>query len=194
VDARARGVLDELLRAAEAHDATRADRLQRWRVLEPDAGELLWFLAQTVPAKDIVEIGTSRGASTLWLADAARATGGRVLSLDLDEPAQRDAEALLREAGLADRVEFRCQDGGVALAALPDASVDLLFLDAERTEYPAWWPHPARVLRPGGLLIADNAFSHEKEMAPLRALVASHGALVSTVVAVGKGELLAYRR
>ena len=187
-------IIDDLLAAAEEHDATQADRLERWRVLEPDAGRLLWFLALTLRARNIVEIGTSRGVSTLWLADAARSTGGHVLTLDVDAEAQDAARASVHAAGFDDQVTFRRRDGGAALADLADGSVDLLFLDAERTEYPRWWPHPMRVLRPGGLLVADNATSHPEEIAPLRALVEAEPGMVTITVGVGKGELLALRR
>jgi predicted O-methyltransferase YrrM len=193
MDERVGAAIDALFAAAERHDATKTDRLERWRVLEPDAGRLLWFLTQAVQARAIVEIGTSRGVSTLWLADAARGTGGRVLSLDTDAAAQDEARRSVTEAGLAEYVEFRVADGGAALAELPDGAVDLLFLDAERTEYPAWWPHPARVLRPGGVLVADNALSHPAEIAPLRDLIEAEPGLVSTTLGVGKGELVALR-
>lgn len=191
MDVTVQAVIDELTDAAERHDATQPDRLNRWRVLEADAGRLLWFLTQATGARDIVEIGTSRGVSTLWLADAARATGGHVLSLDV--AAQEPARLSVAAAGLAQHVTFRVQDGGAALAELPDASVDLLFLDAERLEYAGWWPHPARVLRAGGLLVADNALSHPEELAALHELVEQDPGLVTTTVGVGKGELLALR-
>jgi predicted O-methyltransferase YrrM len=194
VDAVVQKVIDDVVAAAERHDATKENRLDRWRVLEPDAGRFLWFLTQAVGARSIVEIGTSRGVSTLWLADAARSTGGHVQSVDLDTAAQQDARRNVAEAGLADHVTFRVEDGGTALAGLPDGSVDLLFLDAERTEYPSWWPHPARVLRVGGVLVADNALSHPAEIAPLRDLIEQDGRLTTTTIGVGKGELLALRR
>ena len=187
-------VLDELFRAAEAHDAAQADRLDRWRVLDPDAGRFLWFLAQSLGARAIVEVGTSRGVSTLWLADAARRTGGAVVSLDTDAAAQDAARRSLAEAGLADRVTLRVEDGGQALAALPDGALDLLFLDAERTEYASWWPHPVRVLRAGGVLTVDNALSHPDEVAPLRELLEQDPRLTTTTITVGKGELVALRR
>jgi len=188
-----RAVLDELALAAERHDAGIEDRLLRWRVLEESAGELLAVLVRSTRAKEIVEVGTSRGISTLWLADAVRDTGGRVMSLDTDADAQEAAAASLAEAGLADLVTFLPVDGGSYLADLPDESVDLLFLDAERTEYPGWWPHPLRVLRPGGLLVADNATSHPEEIAPFAALLAAANGVTTTIATVGKGELLAVR-
>ena len=194
MDATTQKIIDDLLVAAQHHDAGQADRLDRWRVLEPEAGRLLWFLAQALSARNIVEIGTSRGVSTLWLADAARSTGGHVLTFDLNRGAQDSARDSVRAAGLAEQVTFRRADGGAALADLADGSVDLLFLDAERVEYPSWWPHPVRVLRSGGLLVADNATSHPEEIAPLRALVEAEPGMATITVGVGKGELLALRR
>jgi predicted O-methyltransferase YrrM len=194
VDAIVQKAIDDLVVAAGRHDAGQANRLDRWRVLEPDAGRFLWFLAQAVRARTIVEVGTSRGVSTLWLADAARSTGGRVLTVDTDAAAQEAARRSVRDAGLADQVTFRVEDGGVALTHLADGTVDLLFLDAERTEYPSWWPHPARVLRAGGVLVADNALSHPHEIEPLRELVEQDPRLTTTTIGVGKGELVALRR
>jgi predicted O-methyltransferase YrrM len=194
VDAVVQKTIDELVQAAERHDAGKANRLDRWRVLEPDAGRFLWFLTQAVQARVIVEVGTSRGVSTLWLADAARDTGGRVLSIDTDSAAQEHARRSVTEAGLASHLDFRVDDGGAALAGLADGAVDLLFLDAERTEYPSWWPHPVRVLRAGGVLVADNALSHPAEIAPLRELIEREPRLCTTTIGVGKGELLALRR
>jgi len=190
VDDVVQAVIDRVADVAARHDATQEDRLDRWRVLEPDAGRFVWFLAQAVGARAIVEIGTSRGVSTLWLADAARATGGRVISFDTDPRAQHDAAASIAEAGLAEYVDLRLEDGGAALAALGDGEVDLLFLDAERTEYPSSWPHPVRVLRAGGVLVADNALSHPDEIAPLDDLLRRDMTAVTTIP-VGKGELVA---
>ncbi|MGV9379580.1 O-methyltransferase [Nonomuraea sp. NPDC003707] len=194
MDAALRKIIAELNEAAARHDAGQQDRLDRWRVLEPDAGEFLWFLAQSAGARIVVEIGTSRGVSTLWLADAARAVGGHVLSLDTDADAQGHARRTVTDAGLAHHVEFRVEDGGAALARMPDGSVDLLFLDAERVEYASWWPHPYRVLSQGGLLVADNALSHPEEIAPLRELLLGEPRLTCTTINVGKGELVALRR
>jgi predicted O-methyltransferase YrrM len=115
--------------------------------------------------------------------------------VDLDAAAQQEAAAHLAQAGaeLSERVSFRIADGGAVLAELADQSVDLLFLDAERVEYPGWWPHPSRVLRPGGILVADNATSHPAEIAPLRELIERDDQLVTTTLDIGKGELVAVK-
>jgi predicted O-methyltransferase YrrM len=121
-----------------------------------------------------------------------------VISFDTDPAGQHDAAISIAEAGLADYVDLRLEDGGKGLAALGDGAVDLLFLDAERTEYPSWWPHPVRVLRTGGVLVADNALSHPDEIAPLHDLLRSDlsggGLTAVTTIPVGKGELVARRQ
>lgn len=75
-----------------------------------------------------------------------------------------------------------------------DASFDLIFLDAERGEYPRWWPDLSRVLRPGGLLVVDNAIAPAPEqLAPFVALVKADVGFTTSVVPVGKGEFLAVK-
>ncbi|MBO0872034.1 MAG: class I SAM-dependent methyltransferase [Pseudonocardia sp.] len=188
-----RTLLEEIYQDGERHDRTAPDRMHRRRNLEPDAAALLSVIIQAMGARTVVEVGTSNGYSTLWLADAVARRDGRVISVDLDGAAQEQAAANLAAAGLAGLVELRRADGGEALAGLPDAGCDVVFLDSERPEYPGWWPHPVRVLRPGGLLAVDNVLSHPDEVAPLLRLVDDDPSLTGTVVPVGKGELLAVK-
>jgi predicted O-methyltransferase YrrM len=193
VDAALRDLLDRLYQEGLAHDAAEPDRQRRRRNLEPEAASFLWVLLQALRAPAVVEIGTSNGYSALWMADAARASGGRVTSVDMDAGVQREAAANLAASGLAEAVELVTSEGGRFLAGVPDRSLDLLFLDAERPEYARWWPHPRRVLRPGGLLVVDNVLSHPDEVVELRARVEGDQELASTIVPVGKGQLLAVR-
>lgn len=187
-----RALLDDLYADGTAHDEAEPDRLRRRRNLEPDAAELLTVVLRIAGARRVVEIGTSNGYSAIWLADAAADVGGRVVSVDV-EAWPRVAENLAA-AGVESTVEVVLADGGAYLAGLPDDSVDLLFLDAERVEYPGWWPHPVRVLRPGGVLAIDNVLSHPDEVAEFLGLVADDGRFVGTTATVGKGLHLAWRR
>lgn len=173
------------------YDARQADRTSRRRNLEPESAALLSVVCRAMGARRVLEIGTSNGYSTLWLARAVAATGGTVLSVDLDPAGQREAAGSLERVGLRDRVELRCADGGAVLRELPDAGQDVVFLDSERTSYPGWWPDPVRVLRPGGLLAIDNVLSHPDEVAEVRARISADPELTSTVAPVGKGLLLA---
>jgi predicted O-methyltransferase YrrM len=192
VDAALRTLLADLYDRGTAHDEAEPDRLRRLRNLEPATAELLTLVARIAAAREVVEIGTSNGYSAIWLADAMRDTGGRVTSVDVEEwPGVTEN---LDRAGVAATVRRLIADGGDYLAGLEDAGVDLLFLDAERVEYPGWWPHPARVLRPGGVLAIDNVLSHPGEVAEFLELIARDGGFVAHTVAVGKGVHLAWKR
>ena len=189
--------LDELYADGVAHDAAQPDRLLKRRNLEPESAHLLALIVRIAGARRVVEIGTANGYSTIWLADAVGDTDGHVVSIDTaatDEAHANLARADTIQPGLAGRVELRQESGGAYLARLADGSVDLLFLDAERVEYPGWWPHPARVLRSGGVLAIDNVLSHASEVAPFLTLVAGDATLTGTTVAVGKGLHLSWRR
>lgn len=193
MDTQLRPLLDALYADGLAHDAAQSDRLLRRRNLEPDAAELLALVVRMIGARHVLEIGTSNGYSTIWLAEAVADTGGQVVSVD-SLPADEARENLGR-TGLSAQVELVTGDGGTHLAGLDDGSVDLLFLDAERTQYAGWWPHPARVLRPGGVLAIDNVLAPAPdELTDFLALVTGDDRLVGTTVAIGKGLHLAWRR
>ena len=187
--------VDALYADGVAHDAGQPDRLLKRRNLEPATAQLLSLIVRIAGAGQVVEIGTANGYSTVWLADAVGDTGGHVVSIDTathDDARTNLARADAVQPGLAKRVELREEDGGAYLARLADGSVDLLFLDAERVEYPSWWPHPVRVLHPGAVLAIDNVLSHPDEVAPFLTLLARETALVRATIAVGKGLHLAW--
>jgi predicted O-methyltransferase YrrM len=173
-----------------AHDAGRADRLERLRNVEPDTARLLAVLIRATGARRVLEVGTSNGYSTLWLADAARSIGGLVLSVEVE--AARTAEALhhLRETSLEGFVELRTQDAADTLAGSLDAAWDVIFLDAERPAYVGYWPDIMRVLRVGGLLVADNVLSHAEEVREFRRLVSEDARVSEALVPTGAGALL----
>jgi len=187
-------VVRQLHAEGVAHDAVQTDRSQRRLHLDPDAAALLGVVVEAMGATRVLEVGTSTGHSTLWLARAVAGRGGTVLSVDVSAAAQEGAAANLARVGLAQHVQLRCADGREVLRELPDGSQDVVFLDADRSRYPGWWPHPLRVLRAGGLLAVDNVLSHPDQVAELRALVAADPRLRSTVATAGKGLLLAVTR
>ena len=151
--------VDELYASGVAHDAAQPNRLLKHRNLEPSTADLLSLTVRIAGARRVVEIGTANGYSTIWLADAVGDVGGNVVSIDTaanDEARTNLARADAVQPGLLKLVELRQEDGGAYLAQLADGSVDLLFLDAERAEYPTWWTHPVGVVRPGGVLAVDR--------------------------------------
>ena len=186
-------LLSELERFGEANDNATAERPRRMLNITRDTGEFLSVLVRATAARRVLEIGTSNGYSTLWLASAARATGGAVTTVELADHKIGLARQNFSRSGLAAYITLVQDDAGRVLERAVDAAFDLVFLDAERPEYPGWWPHLKRVLRPGGLLVVDNATSHPEQMAPFVALVKNDADFTTSLVLVGNGEFLAVK-
>lgn len=184
---------EELARFGAANDAREHQRGRRMLNITPDTGALLSMLVRFGRARRVVEIGTSNGYSTLWLAEAAAAIEGHVTTLDCAADKVALARATFARSGLADRIRLLHAEAGSWLAQAADGSADLLFLDSDRDQYAGWWPQLRRVLRPGGLLVVDNALSHATQLQPLQALLAADASFASTLLPVGNGELLALR-
>ena len=186
-------LLDELQHYGAQHDAAKADRLERLRNVEPDTALLLAVLVRATGARALLELGTSNGYSTLWLADATRSIGGHILSVDVDPERSAQAGLNLDRAGLRDIVELRVQDAAVTLRDASEAEWDMIFLDAERPAYPGYWPDLVRVLRPGGLLAVDNVLSHAEELGDFRELIRADERVSEALVPTGAGVLLVVR-
>ena len=186
-------LLDELEQFGKANDGSTSERPRRMLNITRDTGEFLAVLVRATLAKRVLEVGTSNGYSTLWLANAARAIGGSVATIEHAEYKATLAASNFARSGLASSISLVRDDAGRVLERSEDGAFDLIFLDSERPEYPGWWPHLKRVLRSGGLLVVDNATSHPAEMAPFIALVAADGAFTTSLVPVGNGEFLAVK-
>jgi predicted O-methyltransferase YrrM len=191
LDQRLTSLLEQLHRDGVEHDRGKADRLERLRNLEPDSAAVLALLVRATGARDVLELGTSNGYSTLWLADAVAGAAGRLVSVDADAARSALAAQNLDRGGVRDAVELRVEDAARALSASGDRSWDLIFLDAERTAYAGYWPDLARVLRSGGLLVVDNVVSHAEEVRAFRATVAADPRVsAEAVIPTGAGLLL----
>lgn len=139
----------------------------------------------------MLEIGTSNGYSALWFADALRDTGGRLTTVEIDGERAATARRNLVRAGLADHADVVHGDGGEVLAAAPDASFDVVVLDAERPAYVEYWPQLRRVLTPYGLVAVDNAVSHREQLTAFDELVRRDGSFAVQLHEVGDGVLTA---
>lgn len=188
-----RELLSELERFGEQNDSTITDRARRMLNITRDTGQLLSVLVRATNARRVLEIGTSNGYSTLWLADAAAAIGGRVTTVERSNFKVDLAAQNFARSGLAHVITQIQADAGQLLAGTDDSSADLIFLDSERPEYPGWWTDLRRILRRGGLLVVDNATSHPEQMAAFVALLAADSGFTTCLVPVGNGEFLATR-
>lgn len=116
---------------------------------------LLTLLTRMVGARTVVDVGTFTGVSALALATGL-SPGGRVITCDVSTQWLDLARSHWQAAGVADRIEFRRGPAARSLASLPPGGVDLVFLDADKVSYPKYHRAVVPLLRPGGLLIADN--------------------------------------
>ena len=185
--------LDELYRRGRYHDSEKPDRRDRLRNIEPETARLLAVLIRALAPRQLLEIGTSNGYSTLWLADAARDVGAAVVSVDVDAERSAQAGVNLAAAGLAEFVELRVEDAALTLATAPAETYDLILLDAERDAYTAYWPDIARVLGPHGLLAVDNAISHAADLEAFEDLISSDDRFIHALCPTGAGLLVLTR-
>jgi len=132
--------------------------------VSPGQGKLLYLLTKIAGAKRILEVGTLGGYSTVWLARAMQA-GGKLTTLELDPAHVAFARETLQLAGLGDICEV-IQGRGLDTMAALEPPFDLVFLDANKDHYPAYLKHAVRLLRPGGLLLADNVVRKGAVLAP----------------------------
>ncbi len=186
-------LLTELEQFGKANDSATTERPRRMLNITRDTGEFLAVLVRATVARRVLEIGTSNGYSTLWLASAARAIDGAVTTVEISDYKIALAKATFTRSGLAAHISLVQDDAGRLLQRTAASAFDLVFLDSERPEYPGWWPHLKRALRPGGVLVVDNATSHPAEMAPFVALVSADVQFVTSLVPVGNGEFLAVK-
>lgn len=183
----------ELEAYGKENDGATTDRSRRMLNITRDTGEFLSVLVRASAARRILEVGTSNGYSTLWLAQAAAVTGGSVTTLERSDHKVRLASANFMRSGLAPLITLVQDDAGAFLARCEPEAFDLVFLDSERSGYCGWWIFLRDAIRPGGLLVADNATSHPAEIAPFISLVAADPAFTTSIVPVGNGEFLAVK-
>ncbi len=167
-------------------------RLQRLRQVPPDAGRFVALLAAAAPPGRCIEIGTSADYSTLWLALACRLAGRRSTTFEvLDEKAKLARETFAL-TGVDDVVEFVHGDAREHLPKLSD--IAFCFLDAEKEVYGECYEAVVPRMKPGGLLVADNAINHEAILRPTLDRALSDERVDAMIVPNAKGELICRKR
>jgi predicted O-methyltransferase YrrM len=186
LDARVLAVL------ARLEDEDRAEREaglppeRRSRQIEPTTGRFLFALAASQAGIEVLEIGASRGYSSIWLAAGARVLGGRLASLEHDPAKCAAWRENVAAAGLEEWAELI---EGDALETLRRASdvFDLVFLDAEKDDYEALFEAVRPLVDAGGLMVADNVLSHADVLAAYSAARQADPTLVSVTLPLDRG-------
>ena len=186
LDDRVRAVLGRLEEEDRAEREAGLLPSRRSRQVAPATGRFLFALTAAQAGVEVLEIGGSRGYSTVWLAAGARHLGGSVVSLEHD-PARCEAwRANIADAGLEEWAELVEGDASDTLRATQDV-FDLVFLDAEKEDYEALFGLVRPLLEPGALVVADNVVSHADPLAEYSAARQSDPSLVSVTVPLDRG-------
>jgi predicted O-methyltransferase YrrM len=186
LDDRVRSVLVRL-EAEDADERRRGvAREQRSRQVARTTGQFLFALVAPQTDCEVLEIGGSRGYSSIWLAAGVRYLGGRVLSLEAD-PAKAEAwRRNIADAGLEDTAELVEGDAFETLRAIDDV-FDVVFIDAEKDDYELLFDLARPQVEPGALFVADNVLSHEETLGDYSRHRQSDPTLVSLTVPLDRG-------
>jgi len=185
LDDRVRSVLARMEAEDAAEQQARVPVDQRSLAVGPESGRLLFALVAPNPGCEVLELGGSRGYSTIWLAAAARILGGRVVSLEQDERKVEQWRRNIADAGLDEWADLVVGDAKETLPSLEDG-FDLVFLDAWKDDYELLFAFAREKLDPGGVVVADNVTTSDTVQAYAAARQADP-TLVSVTVPVGHG-------
>ena len=186
LDDRVRAVLARLEREDAAERAAGLPAGERARAVAATTGRFLFSVVAPQTDCEVLEIGGSRGYSTIWLAAGVRHLGGRVLSIEHDP---RKVEAWRRniaEAGLDQWAELIHGDAREVIPAIDDV-FDVVFLDAEKDDYEQLFQLARAKVEPGALAIADNVLSHEETLGAYSHARQDDPTLLSVTVPLDRG-------
>jgi caffeoyl-CoA O-methyltransferase len=187
-------VLDDRVRAVlarlEQEDADEREQglpaSERSRQVARTTGQFLFALVAPQADCEVLEIGGSRGYSTIWLAAGARYFGGRVLSLESDPRKIASWRQNLAAAGLEEWADLVEGDAHVTLPTIEDV-FDVVFLDAEKEDYERLFEAARTKVEPGAVFVADNVLSHADPLARYSAARQADPTLESVTLPLDRG-------
>jgi predicted O-methyltransferase YrrM len=179
-------IQQERMEPREAPGGRDGGQDQRMRAVGPQTGRLLNILARSLDAPTILELGTSFGYSGIWLAEAARATDGRLITMEVHAYKSAFARDMAQRAGLADLVDFQVGDAVQMIRALPDG-IDFVLVDLWKDLYlpclEAFYPK----LNPGAIIVADNIRTDRSDVMDYVRAVRAKPDITSVTLPVGQG-------
>ncbi|CAO5675104.1 MAG: Putative O-methyltransferase/MSMEI_4947 [Holosporales bacterium] len=151
-------VLDDDLKCLKEQTDKMPERKMQ---ITPDQGRYLQFLIQSHALKDILEIGVYTGTSTLYMAKAIP-ENGKIIALDRNKEWTKIAKKYWDYANVTPLIDLRIGDALSLLKDIPDQSMDFVFIDADKKNYPFYYEESLRVLRHNGFIMIDNIFMNGK--------------------------------
>ena len=186
LDGHVRAVLNRLEQEDAEERRQELPPEKRSRAVAPTTGQFLFSLVAPQTACEVLEIGGSRGYSTIWLGAGVRYLGGRVVSVERDPHAAACWRENVTEAGLEDWVELIEADALEVLHELEDV-FDVVFIDAEKSQYEHYFAHARELVETGGLVVADNVLSHRETLEEYSRARQSDPTLLSTTLPLDRG-------
>jgi len=187
-------LLSQMERFGVENDQRETDRKRKMLNLEPETAALLHILVRATHRQSILEIGTSNGYSTIWLAHAMRArSNGRLVSIERNPAKLEMARENLQRAGLLNSVTLLEGEASDTVKTL-EGPFDCVFFDADRISAPRQLDILMPKLEADVLLLADNVLSHPEEVADYLRAVSGLADFSSVTVPVGKGLNISYRQ
>lgn len=180
--------ITQLYRSFIQHDATQSDHLKRYRNIKPDSAQYIAMLIRIQQSKSILEIGTSTGYSSLWMADALQVTQGKMTTVEIEAERSTEAQSYAQELKLDHLIDYYVGDAKDYLAAQQHQKFDLILLDAERNAYASYWPYLQEMFNfSGGVLIVDKVISHALEVKDFIELVKQDPRFMTATLQLGAG-------
>lgn len=135
--------------------------------IAPETGQFLGFLIQVMGAKRVLEIGTFRGYSTLWMA-LSLPQEGRIITCDVDEFAYEIAKPFWNDAGISSKIDFKLGPALETLTLLHHQrqEFDFIFIDADKKNYQEYYELSMSLLKPGGVIAIDNTLGYQGAYLP----------------------------
>jgi predicted O-methyltransferase YrrM len=186
LDERVRSVLRRLEEEDERERAEGLPSSVRSRAVAKTTGVFLYSLCAVQTDCEVLEIGGSRGYSTIWLGAAVRILGGHVTTLEHDPKKIEALQENVDDAGLTEWVDLRAGDAKQTLRELDDV-FDVVFLDAEKVDYEELFGLARRLVEPGALIVADNVLSDVDVLAAYSAARQADPSCLSVTVPLDRG-------
>ena len=168
--------------------------------LPPESGDFINKLIKSHNIKTVLEIGTSNGYSAIWICDALKQTGGHLVSLEFWQKRIDLAETNLKECGLYDFATIKCGSAFTLIQELTpedfkstEIRPELVFIDANKSEYIKYFELVHPLIKKGGIILADNVTSHSEKVKPFMDNILSHKDYQSELIPFDGGLLMALK-
>ncbi len=177
--------MTQLFNKGQINDKSVNSKDDKYLNITPDTGKLLYFIVKSTSSKKVLELGTSNGYSTAWLSLGAE----KVITVENNHKKILEAKEHLETMGLSEKIDFIEKNAADYLSENSNL-FDLIFIDMDRSLYMDTLFDVNASINIGGILIYDNAISHQNEMIELIQYFEESSRHLSTIIPTGKGELI----